>query len=422
MVATLKLSGIASSSSNFAAGDQLVGVRSGPTDNLFSYTQVFGSVRTRQTADGFYYVNASTGNDSTGNGTLASPWATIQHAYDYIRANIDGGGFDAYIMIAAGSYTDMLMRDGFVGLRALQFQGVKNSASSVVVNGFGNAFEGFYVHQPIIYFSDLTAGYLNLTGFIHARWGTADFGGANVISSRTLIWQGVSTGETLHLNGAGVILEDFGASTTWDCTLTPNVRGFLDIDGAAWCNFQSIVSVLGTPAMSDGFFKISGDAQVEYNDAGITGTATGKRFSLFSGGQLRMFGAAETVLPGSIAGAIDSGGCLQTTSSDSRYQFDSFSMGGPVTITTDHTVGTAESWIINNKPTTTCTLTLPTPATYFGRILNVLNYQGQTVVSASSNVVSITGGAAGTAILAGTAGKWVTLVCDGTNWITTQGN
>ncbi|WP_176479108.1 hypothetical protein [Mesorhizobium sp. WSM3860] len=46
--------------------------------------------------------------------------------------------------------------------------------------------------------------------------------------------------------------------------------------------------------------------------------------------------------------------------------------------------------------------------------------QAQTVVSASSNVVPLAGGAAGTAILAATARKWATLVSDGTNWVIMQ--
>jgi hypothetical protein len=37
-------------------------------------------------------------------------------------------------------------------------------------------------------------------------------------------------------------------------------------------------------------------------------------------------------------------------------------------------------------------------------------------------VVPLAGGAAGTAILAATAGKYATLVSDGTNWIITQAN
>jgi hypothetical protein len=41
-------------------------------------------------------------------------------------------------------------------------------------------------------------------------------------------------------------------------------------------------------------------------------------------------------------------------------------------------------------------------------------------VSASSNVVSRAGGAAGTAILDNVAGNWATIVSDGTSWVTTQ--
>ena len=63
-----------------------------------------------------------------------------------------------------------------------------------------------------------------------------------------------------------------------------------------------------------------------------------------------------------------------------------------------------------------CTLTLPSGSIYTGRTLTVLTRNAQTVVSASSNVVALTGGAAGTAILAATAGKWATLQYDGTNW------
>lgn len=63
------------------------------------------------------------------------------------------------------------------------------------------------------------------------------------------------------------------------------------------------------------------------------------------------------------------------------------------------------------------TLTLPTASTNVGRQITVQNYQAQTVVSASSNVVPQGGGAAGTAILLAVVGNWATLVCDGTNWV-----
>jgi len=94
----------------------------------------------------------------------------------------------------------------------------------------------------------------------------------------------------------------------------------------------------------------------------------------------------------------------------------------PVVKTADFTVAATESWLINNKAAATCTVTLPSASTYTGRELTITNRQAFTVVSASSNVVPIAGGAAGTAILAATAGKFATLVSDGTNWLILASN
>jgi hypothetical protein len=91
----------------------------------------------------------------------------------------------------------------------------------------------------------------------------------------------------------------------------------------------------------------------------------------------------------------------------------------PVTVTADFTVGTS-NWYINNKSGSTCTVTLPTASTFPGGYLTFQNYQAQTLVSASSNVVPQAGGAAGTAILLAVAGNWATMVSDGTNWVIMQ--
>ena len=92
----------------------------------------------------------------------------------------------------------------------------------------------------------------------------------------------------------------------------------------------------------------------------------------------------------------------------------------PVTKTADFTVANGDTWLINNKSGSTCTATLPTASTNVGRTLHFQNYQAQTLVSASSNVVPLAGGAATTAILSAVAGANATLVSDGTNWIMTQ--
>jgi hypothetical protein len=92
----------------------------------------------------------------------------------------------------------------------------------------------------------------------------------------------------------------------------------------------------------------------------------------------------------------------------------------PVTKTADFTVADNETWLINNKSGSTCTVTLPTASAWTGRILTFKNLQAQTLVSASSNVVLIDGTVAGTAILLAVVGNWATMVSDGTNWIIMQ--
>ena len=92
----------------------------------------------------------------------------------------------------------------------------------------------------------------------------------------------------------------------------------------------------------------------------------------------------------------------------------------PLTKTADFTVGVGETWFINNKSGSTCTVTLPSAATYTGRELTFKNMQAQTLVSASSNVVPIDSTVAGTAILLAVVGNWATMVSDGTNWVIMQ--
>ena len=92
----------------------------------------------------------------------------------------------------------------------------------------------------------------------------------------------------------------------------------------------------------------------------------------------------------------------------------------PVTKTADFTVAANETWLINNKSGSTCTVTLPSASLYVGRYLTFKNMQAQTLVSASSNVVPIDSTTAGTAILLAVVGNWATMVSDGTNWVIMQ--
>lgn len=97
----------------------------------------------------------------------------------------------------------------------------------------------------------------------------------------------------------------------------------------------------------------------------------------------------------------------------------SFGRGAPVTKVANFTLAATENWVICNG-TGTITVTLPAASSWTGREVMLKTIAAFTVVSASSNVVPQAGGAAGTAILAASAGAWATLVSDGTNWVIMQ--
>lgn len=96
--------------------------------------------------------------------------------------------------------------------------------------------------------------------------------------------------------------------------------------------------------------------------------------------------------------------------------------GLPPTAVTDaatYTVLPDDAELIIDRAAGSCTLTLPAVTVEPGRILPVRTIQAQTVVSASSNVVPLAGGSAGTAICAGAAGAWARLVGGASNYLIT---
>jgi len=114
------------------------------------------------------------------------------------------------------------------------------------------------------------------------------------------------------------------------------------------------------------------------------------------------------------------GQVLTSNGANTAPSWGSSTTSAPVTKTSDFTLASTESWVINNKSGSTCTVTLPSASAYTGRQVTFKNMQAQLLVSASSNVVPIDSTSAGTAILLNVVGNWATMVSDGTNWVIMQ--
>jgi hypothetical protein len=141
-----------------------------------------------------------------------------------------------------------------------------------------------------------------------------------------------------------------------------------------------------------------------------------------SSGVLRWTGGGSTLIDalnvtGNIhlrtgAGALDA---VVISSAQDTALFGSWSTSPMATKTVNYTVIANDTTLLFNGAGT-ITLTLPAAASYPGRWLYLRTIAAQSVVSNAANVVPIIGGAAGTAILAATAGKSAFLQSDGANW------
>jgi hypothetical protein len=95
----------------------------------------------------------------------------------------------------------------------------------------------------------------------------------------------------------------------------------------------------------------------------------------------------------------------------------------PITKTTDFIINDTDlySWFICNG-SSTINITLPTPSTNIGRIINIKTISPQLVNSVSLNIKPLDSDAVVLNILTNIIGKWATMISDGTYWIIMQGN
>lgn len=176
----------------------------------------------------------------------------------------------------------------------------------------------------------------------------------------------------------------------------------------------SVITMGGTAGTGAITIGRSTGAQTVSLANGATTSGTTKTVSI---GEAGVSGSITNVNIGSaVAGATG-----KTTVNSQWTQVNGMAYEPPITVNaaTYTAAITAHSIIFK---TTACTLTLPAAETYPGLTFTLKNITATAVTSATANVVPLGSATAGTAILAATAGKFVMLQSDGTNWITMMAN
>ena len=182
----------------------------------------------------------------------------------------------------------------------------------------------------------------------------------------------------------------------------------------SFTSLTGITSTGTTASFTSGNFQaISGVTAIFTSGVIASGTAAAPSLSIVSDPNTGLYSPGADQMALATAGmgrlSVDANGFTNHTGAIGR--------GAPVTKTGDFTLGVAENWIIINSASNV-TVTLPAASSWTGREVSFKTIAvGGSLISASSNVVPLTGGSAGTAILGAIPGRHATLVSDGTNWI-----
>jgi len=254
-------------------------------------------LRTRLATNTTFYAS-NTGNDSTGDGTVGNPWATMAHAIAVVYQSYDANGATVTIKWnAAVTNTENLIINGpmvGVGLPSnfvLDFnsQTMSPSATADCIIAQMNALVSI---QNVILTNTHSAGCL-----------TAQYGGQIQIAA------GVTFGSA---TGANHILAQVGGRVTSSAnyTITGSAASHVNCNdnGIAVMLGGATTTITGTPAFSLAFIFCNSNGFFGWTAATFSGAATGSRYSASLNGVIFTNGAGATYFPGNSAGSTSTGG------------------------------------------------------------------------------------------------------------------
>lgn len=265
------------------------------SNSNWQYCGDFSANRVVLNAAASYYV-ATTGSNSNP-GTLASPWLTIQYAFDYISKFVDLGGQTVTINVADGTYTGNInLVAPFTGSGVVILKGnlvtpanciISNASTDCIIlaNGAQLEIEGFKLvsaggsginvgpDATCVIIGNMNFGAVN-ANHLAALWG----GQINILSGGSYT---ISGGGQFHLlaSNNGVIQDE-----------------------------NNSVTLTGTPAFSSAFAQAKGNATITIYNTTFSGSATGPRYATALNGVIDTNGGGASYLPGNSAGSSATGG------------------------------------------------------------------------------------------------------------------
>ncbi len=257
------------------------------------------------TSNETFYVNVATGNDTTGNGSLALPWATRQKAWDYIQENLDLDGDWVVTVRLTGTFTETFDAYGPItgnrGPQSVVFRGAADDSTTCIIAPSAAGRQGWYGRAG----ASFTYAYMSVGATGSAANGVL-VDGPCWIEAGALVKYTACTRAKVSAAGAGarhshsVSYTDSGAAAYH--MLAEN-GAFMGATSGITCTTEA------TPAYSGSWVLADQGGSVNYTGIIYAGSgATGVRYIAESNGCIDPGAGGETFFPGSLPGVRRSGG------------------------------------------------------------------------------------------------------------------
>lgn len=326
-------------------GSELVYVVQGGQDRKATFTQVLSLARTLLAANQNYYVS-TTGSDTTGDGTIGNPWATLQFATNFVAHHIDLGGFDVHIILVAGTAGSPTV---YAGLSDL-----------FTWTGHGNVYietsDGDPTHTKIsavglpIFIQESTQ--VSFGGMWIESTGGASGHYILAATNNCQIFLGTTNCPNIKLGTSGdnfsqIFLNDHASleiSSTTIIELAPQAsgcQGFVSTSGAGYANLDGTYTITGNPAWGNAFIFATDGSHIDVNIAvgtNATGASTGIRWIGDANAVIHSVTQPLSLLPGDTDGlAINAQSNAGLTSNFGQITFIQIDKGtiGSGTVTFD---------------------------------------------------------------------------------------
>ncbi|MFG1414055.1 phage tail protein [Xanthobacter sp. VTT E-85241] len=245
----------------------------------------YQDIRIKLTGDATVYVS-NAGSDSTGDGSAAHPWATIEHAYNQVRRLYDTAGYQVTISCAPGTYAGGTLTGPLPGLGMVYILGSGSSPSDVVIGPLSVQTGAYVRFDRVRHSAPTSAGvsaYSSNVYFMDVDFGPCLYSQVQAYGGSFVLFQSgyrISSGGQNHIYASG---------RSYISYATPG---------------PIPVAITGTPSFTDQFAWADSMSTITAMSAVFSGASTGKRHTIDQNSLCVTGGGGVNFFPGSVAGAV----------------------------------------------------------------------------------------------------------------------